>query len=46
MGRDIKVNERQLTSAQSKRLCEKFLSTASELRVFPVPGKVLALAAP
>ena len=46
MGRYIKVNERQLTAAQSKRLCEKFLGTASELRVVPVPGKVSGRAAP
>ena len=37
MARDIKLNNRQLTPKQLKRVCEKFLSQTDAQRLFPVP---------
>jgi len=37
MARDIKLNNRQLTPKQLKRMCEKFLSQTETQRLFPVP---------
>ena len=42
MARDIKVNNRQLTPKQLKRVCEKFLSQTDDQRLVPVPGGVSA----
>ena len=40
MARDIKVNNRQMTPKQLKRVCEKFLSQTEAQRLVPVPAGV------
>lgn len=44
MSRDIKVNNKQYTSSQLKKLCSRFILLEDSQRVAPLPKNVSASA--